>query len=124
MATIKMPATPKSAYNPKRLANTLLLTQARELEKAVADAGRTVRRKKPKTEAQVAAYIRHLNRALHQQVLLPRMARRPLDVPLDGASPTGSRTRAKRRSPTRTRTASARKKKVSATRTRKRSRRS
>jgi len=82
MADIKMPSTPRSAYDPKRPANTLLLNQVRELEKAVKQAGRGVKTKKPRTEEQVAAYMRHLNRALHQQVLLPKsMKRRPLDVP-------------------------------------------
>src|SRR4030095_14667651 len=94
MADIKMPATPRSAYNEQRPANTLLLTRVRELENAVADAGRRVRRKKPKTEEQVAAYIRHLNRALHQQILLPPMRRRPLDVPHVGPP---SRSRSKKR---------------------------
>jgi hypothetical protein len=82
MADIKMPSTPRSAYDPKRPANMLLINQVRELEKAVKQAGRGVKLKKPKTEEQVAAYMRHLNRALHQQVLLPKtMKRRPLDVP-------------------------------------------
>jgi len=82
MANIRMPKTPRSAYDPKRRANTLLLNQVRELEKAVKQAGRGVKTKKPRTEEQVAAYTRHLNRALHQQVLLPKsMKRRPLDVP-------------------------------------------
>jgi hypothetical protein len=81
MADIKMPTTPRSAYDPQRPANTLLLNHVRELEKALAAAGRAVRRKKPQTEAQVAAYIRHLNRALYHQLLLPPMKRRPLDVP-------------------------------------------
>ena len=85
---IRMPKTPRTAYDPKRRANTLLLNQVRELEKAVKQAGRGVKAKKPKTEEQVAAYMRHLNRALHQQVLLPKtMKRRPLDVPnVDSAS--------------------------------------
>jgi hypothetical protein len=82
MADIKMPKTPRSAYNPKRPANMLLINQVRELEKAVKQAGRGVKSKKPRTEEQVATYMRHLNRALHQQVLLPKtMKRRPLDVP-------------------------------------------
>ena len=121
MAEIRMPATPPTAYNPKRPANGLLLTQARELEKAVAKAGRRVRRQKPVTEGQVAAYMRHLNRALHQQILLPKMKRRPLDVPLDGRSTTPAR--AKARKPSRKRAASRgpRTKKTGA---RKRSRRS
>ena len=87
MADIRMPKTPRSAYDPTRPANALLLNHVRELEKAVKQAGRGVKSKKPKTEEQVAAYMRHLNRALHQQVLLPKnMKRRALDVPLDRSS--------------------------------------
>jgi len=99
MADIKMPSTPRSAYDPKRPANTLLLNQVRELEKAVKQAGRGVKSKKPRTEEQVATYMRHLNRALHQQVLLPKsMKRRPLDVPLDlNSAPSGVRARPARR---------------------------
>jgi hypothetical protein len=123
MAFIKMPATPSSAYNPQRRANALLLAHVRELEKAVSEAGRRVRRKKPETEGQVAAYIRHLNRALHQQVLLPPMKRRALDVPLDGLSPASTpvksrRTAKKRAGPS----ASSSKKKVAPSRKRKRKR--
>jgi hypothetical protein len=98
MADIKMPTTPRSAYDPQRPANTLLLTHVRELEKALVAAGRAVRRKKPQTEAQVAAYIRHLNRALYHQLLLPRMKRRRLDVPLDEIAPTRPRAKTKTRS--------------------------
>jgi hypothetical protein len=123
MATIKMPATPRSAYDPKRPANALLLTHVRELEKALSEAGRRVRRKKPKTEQQVAAYIRHLNRALHQQVLLPPMQRRPLDVPLDRLSSTASRVKS-RPAARKLAAASSRRKKALRSRTRKRSQRS
>jgi hypothetical protein len=121
MASIKMPVTPRTAYNPKRSANILLLTQVRELEKAVSAAGRRVRRKKPKTEEQVAAYLRHLNRALHQQLLLPPMKRRPLDVPLVGLSPSGA---TPKRSRKRSASSLSRKKRVSTTPKPKRSRRS
>jgi hypothetical protein len=124
MAPIKMPATPRSAYDPKRPANALLLAHVRELEKAVSEAGRRVRRKKPKTEEQVAAYIRHLNRALHQQILLPPMKRRPLDVPLDGPSSASSRVKSRPASRKRAAASSSRKKKASPSRKRKRSRRS
>jgi hypothetical protein len=124
MAPIKMPATPRSAYDPKRPANALLLAHVRELEKAVSDAGRRVRRKKPKTEEQVAAYIRHLNRALHQQILLPPMKRRPLDVPLDGPSAVSPRVKSRPASRKRAAASSSRKKKASPSRKRKRSRRS
>jgi hypothetical protein len=116
MADIKMPATPRSAYNPRRPANTLLLHQVHELEKAVAEAGRAVRRKRPKTEAQVAAYISHLNRALHQQILLPPMKRRPLDVP--NVEPP-SRSRSKKRAAPRKRTAASSSRGKTSTRARK-----
>jgi len=94
-----MPSTPRSAYDPTRPANTLLINQVRELEKAVKQAGRGVKTKKPKTEEQVASYMRHLNRALYQQVLLPKsMKRRPLDVPLDlDSAPSGVKARPARR---------------------------
>jgi len=78
MPPIKLPPVPASAYNEKRPANALLISQVHMLERAVRDAGRPVTSARPKTEAQVAAWIRELNRALHKQVLLPVMKRRPL----------------------------------------------
>ena len=95
MSIIKVPSTPRSAYDPKRPPNALLLTQVRELEKAVIAAGRKVRRQTPRTEAQAASYMRHLNRALYQQVLLPPMQRRALDVPLEGTRPSRPRRKSK-----------------------------
>jgi hypothetical protein len=125
MARIKMPVTPRSAYDPARAPNALLLAHVRELESALSKAGRRVRKKKPRTEEQVAAYIRHLSRALHHQLLLPPMQRRPLDVPLDALSPP-ARPKARRASGARTArpaaAASRRKKKASSLK-RKRSRR-
>ena len=97
MSVIKMPSTPRDAYDPKRPPNALLLTHVREMEKAVIAAGRKVRRQKPKTEAQAAAYMQHLNRALYQQQLLPRMKRRALDVPLEGTRPARPRRKSKSR---------------------------
>ena len=123
MSVIKMPSTPRSAYDPRRPPNALLLTHVRELEKAVIAAGRKVRRQKPKTEAQAAAYMQHLNRALYQQVLLPPMTRRALDVPLEGTRRTPSRRKSKPRSKTR-KTTHARRRKRSASRKRTRGRRS
>jgi hypothetical protein len=100
MADIKIKATPRSAYDPKRPPNALLVNQARELEKAVIAHGRSVRRRTPKTEEQVAAYMRHLNRALHQQIVLPNMKRRAVDVPLDELFPAKrKRSNSKRRKP-------------------------
>jgi hypothetical protein len=81
MRPIKLPPTPASAYNPDRPANALLLAHVRELERAVRAAGRRVRGGQPKTEGEVAAYMRLLNRALHNQVLLPALKRRPLRLP-------------------------------------------
>jgi hypothetical protein len=78
MPPIKLPPVPASAYNEKRPANALLISQVHMLEDAVRAAGRPVTSARPKTEAQVAAWIRELNRALHKQVLLPMMKRRPL----------------------------------------------
>lgn len=123
MSVIKMPSTPRSAYDPKRSPNTLLLTHVRELEKAVIAAGRKVRRQKPRTEAQAAAYMQHLNRALYQQLLLPPMTRRALDVPLEGTRRARPRRKPKPRSKTRKAT-SARRRKTPASRKRTRGRRS
>src|SRR4051812_25843491 len=78
MKTIKLKPVPASAYNEQRPANNLLLAHVRELEKAVRKAGRRVQTAAPRTEAEVAAYIRHLNRALFHQTLLPAIRRRPL----------------------------------------------
>jgi len=123
--TIRMPKTPRSAYDPKRTANILLLNHVRELEKAVKQAGRGVKTKKPKTEEQVAAYMRHLNRALHQQVLLPKsMKRRPLDVPLDSKpTPTKSKSKSRPARPKRKATAPTHRKRAARSKS-KRSRRS
>jgi len=81
MPPIKIPRVPPSAYNPDRPANDLLLAQVRELAKAVRAAGRQVRLATPRTEGEVAAHIRQLNRALHHQVLLPAIKRRPVRAP-------------------------------------------
>jgi hypothetical protein len=98
MATIKLPPTPMSAYDENRPANALLLAQVRELERAVRAAGRRVISSHPTTEGEVAAYIRHLNRALHNQVLLPALKRRPLRAPTQaGGAGLGSGSRAARK---------------------------
>jgi hypothetical protein len=94
MRPIRIPAIPASAYNPDRPANDLLLAQARELEKAVRAAGRRVQGAKLRTEGEVAAYIRHLNRALYHQVLLPAIKRKPVRPPKPPA--TAKRTTVKR----------------------------
>jgi len=81
MRPIRIPATPPSAYNADRPANDLLLAQARALEKAVRAAGRRVQPATYRTEGEVAARIRHLNRALYHQVLLPAIKRKPVRPP-------------------------------------------
>ncbi len=86
MAVIKLRPVPRSAYNENRPANALLLAHVRELEKAVREAGRRAQKMKPRTEAEAAAYIRHLNRALYHQVLLPQLKRRPLRAPTSAKS--------------------------------------
>jgi hypothetical protein len=124
MASIRMPVTPRSAYDPQRPANALLLTHVRELEKAVVAAGRKVRRKHPKTEEQVAAYVRHLNRALYHQTLLPPMKRRPLDVPIDDLVPAARGTSSQRSSRQPAKTSASRRKKALRSRKSRRGRRS
>jgi hypothetical protein len=66
--TIRVPTTPKSAYNPKRKISSLLKAHIANLEA-------TTRRKlgampaaKPKTEGQASAYIATLTRRLHPEV--------------------------------------------------------
>jgi len=90
MRPIKIPTTPSSAYNPNRPANALLLAHVRELERAVRAAGRRVQGSRPKTEGEVAAYMRLLTRALHNQVLLPALKRRPLRPPRPASRVAGS----------------------------------
>jgi hypothetical protein len=98
MPPIKLPPVPARAYNENRPANALLVAQVRELERAVRAAGRRVVSGRPKTEGQVAAWIRELNRALHKQVLLPAMKRRPLRPPTAaGGAPLSSGSRAARK---------------------------
>lgn len=78
---IKLRPTPSTAYNDQRPANGLILSQVKELEKAVRAAGRPVRKTTIVTEADAASHIRHLYRALHQQVLLPDIKRKPVGAP-------------------------------------------
>lgn len=82
MAVIKIsvPKTPKSAFNKNRLASGLLLAQLEHLETASgADySAPKKQRKKPLTEAQVAARIHELTKTLHPhaahvQLPTPRM---------------------------------------------------
>src|SRR3954469_2188094 len=93
MATIKLPPVPWGAYDENRPANALLLAHVRELERAVRAAGRRVISSHPTTEGEVAAYVRQLSRALHNQVLLPALRRRPLRASAKGGVATATRSR-------------------------------
>jgi hypothetical protein len=76
MAVIRVPKTPKSAYNPERPAGTLLQNQLKHLEWAVRPAGaRTAKafRIKPAiSEGEAAARIATLNEELHTQATSPK----------------------------------------------------
>ena len=76
MAVIRIPKTPKSAYNPDRKASDLLRAHVRNLEKAVGRRSRQASGSKL-TEGEAAAYIRELGRELHQRTLLPEVAAAP-----------------------------------------------
>jgi hypothetical protein len=76
MAVISVPKTPKTAYNPRRPAGTLLQNQVRHLEWAVRPAGKRkpkdFKKIKPaKTEAEAAARIAKLTYELQRQSALP-----------------------------------------------------
>jgi hypothetical protein len=76
MAVIRVPKTPKSAYNPERPAGTLLQSQLKHLEWAVRPAAaRTAKafRIKPAiSEAEAADRIAKLNEELHTQATSPK----------------------------------------------------
>ena len=71
MATIKIPKTPASAYNPKRRPNALILAHVRGLQERLKEKGGKLKKETVATEATAAAYIRHLTRSLHEKTLLP-----------------------------------------------------
>ena len=103
MAVIRIPKTPKSAYNPKRPAGTLLQSQLKHLEWAVRPAGqRTAKafRVKPAyTEAEAAARIAALNQELKEQAATPRgvMPPNPVPPPATAAKPRSKPRRASER---------------------------
>jgi len=76
MAVIRIPKTPKSAYNPDRPAGTLLQSQLKHLEWAVRPAGarsaKAFRVKPAYTEAEASARIAVLNEELNRQATSPR----------------------------------------------------
>jgi hypothetical protein len=68
MKVIKIPKTPKSAFNPSRPASTLLKAQVEQLEAATGiHAGDTRERRRPRTEGEAAKYIEQLTRGLHPE---------------------------------------------------------
>jgi hypothetical protein len=73
MATIKVPKTPKSAFNPRRPASALLQSQVRQLEWAVRPAAerKPLRIKPVRTEGQAAARIAQLTAQLHPEGAQP-----------------------------------------------------
>jgi hypothetical protein len=100
MAVIRVPKTPKSAYNPKRPAGTLLQSQLKHLEWAVRPASertaRSFRVKPAYTEAEAAARIATLNQQLHEQATTPRgvMPPNPAPPPRPAAKPRSKHRRA------------------------------
>ena len=76
MAVIRVPKTPRTAYNPDRPAGTLLQNQLRHLEWAVRPAGarteKAFRIKSAATEGDAAARIAKLTEELNYQATAPR----------------------------------------------------
>jgi len=92
MAVIRVPKTPKSAYNPDRPAGTLLQSQLKHLEWAVRPAGartaKAFRIKPAVSEAEAAARIAKLNEELHIQATSPKgVVPPPPAVPASSATP-------------------------------------
>ena len=83
MAVIRVPKPPKSAYNPRRPAGTLLKNQVTHLEWAVRPAAErtegTFRVKPPKSEREAATRIQKLTVELERQAKARKrgVARRP-----------------------------------------------
>lgn len=76
MTIIKVPKTPKSAFNKDRPASSLLEAQIEHLEAAVGlyqppRKGAAPRKPKQRTEGEAAAYIGELTQKLHPQVARP-----------------------------------------------------
>jgi hypothetical protein len=70
MATIRVPKTPRRAFNPARHASQLLLDQVRHLEWAALPAAkrdlRRFRKRRRMTEGQAAARVRQLTELVQQ----------------------------------------------------------
>jgi len=80
MTVIKLPKTPKSAFNPRRPASALLLSQIEHLEHAVGLEPKRVKR----TEGDAARYIAKLTAELLKQAQTPAA---PAPSPLAGTAP-------------------------------------
>jgi len=85
MTVIKLPKTPKSAFNPRRPAGLLLLSQIEHLEHAVGLEPKRVKR----TEGQAAEYIAELTAQLLKQSQTPTS---PAPPPLAGVAPAAAST--------------------------------
>ncbi len=77
MTVIKVPKTPKSAYNPKRPANNLLRAQIEHLEHAADGPTRALRRPVQRTEGEAARYIAELTARVLQSPPSPSPAAKP-----------------------------------------------
>lgn len=83
MAVIKVPKTPKRAFNPGRPPSGLLRAQVEHLEAAARSVQGDLRPRKVRTEGQAALYIQQLTAQLY-----------PHDVPVpepEGSEPAGPR---------------------------------
>jgi len=69
MKLIRIPKTPRSAYDPKRKVSSLLKAQIANLEAVTYKRQGLTRASRPKTEGQASAYIADLTRQLHPEVL-------------------------------------------------------
>jgi hypothetical protein len=68
MKLIRIPKTPRSAYDPKRKVSSLLKAQIANLEAVTYKRQGVTRASRPKTEGQASAYIADLTRQLHPEV--------------------------------------------------------
>jgi hypothetical protein len=80
MTVIKLPKTPKNAYNPRRPASALLLSQIEHLEHAVGLEPKHVKR----SEGDAARYIAKLTAEVLKQAQTPAA---PAPSPLSGTAP-------------------------------------
>jgi hypothetical protein len=98
VTVIKVPKTPKSAFNQQRPASTLLQAQIAHLEAAVGvnQPARKApqRRRKTRTEGEAAAYIERLMKQLHPQ---PDRGAAIAEPPLPPASAGAPRAKKRRR---------------------------